>query len=114
MLVGPHAISDGPTPRRFSDIKDGLSNTIMVAECAGVGINWLEPRDLKTDEMTFHINHVGSDGQPGKSDISSAHYGTANVLFCDGSVRSLSNGLDPKVLEALLTIDGGEKLPADY
>ena len=52
MLVGPHAISDGPTPRRFSDIKDGTSNTIMVAECARRGINWLEPRDLKTNEMT--------------------------------------------------------------
>jgi prepilin-type processing-associated H-X9-DG protein len=113
MLVGPHAISDGPKSRRIGDIKDGLSNTIMVAECAGAGINWLEPRDLKTEEMTFHIKTMGEDEPPGKHDISSAHAGVANVLFCDGSVRSLSSSMDPKVLEALITIDGGEKVPPE-
>ena len=45
MIVGPHAISDGPTPRKIDDIRGGPSNKVMVAECAGAGIEWLEPRE---------------------------------------------------------------------
>jgi prepilin-type processing-associated H-X9-DG protein len=37
----------------------------------------------------------------------------ANVLFCDGSVRSVAKDVDPKVLEALTTIDGGEGVSMD-
>ena len=55
MLVGPHAFSDGSTPRRMSDIKKRLSSIIMVAEAADEGINWLEPRDLDTKKMAFYI-----------------------------------------------------------
>jgi hypothetical protein len=112
-LVGPHAICDGPTSRRPSDVKDGLANTIVVAECAGAGINWLEPRDLNTEEMTFHIRTTGDSGSS-KSDISSCHVGGANVLMGDMSVRYLPNSIDPKVLKAMTTIDGGEPVPAGF
>ena len=54
MLVGPHAISDGPTGRGFGDIKDGFSYTIMVVEAAGVGINWLEPQDIDAETVRFY------------------------------------------------------------
>lgn len=115
MIVGPHAISDGPTPRRFVDIKDGSSNTILVAEAAGAGINWMEPRDLNTEEMTFCIKQFRDDGQESYiNDISSCHIGTANVVLGDGSVRSLPSSLNPKVLEALMTIDGDEKVLPDF
>lgn len=110
MIVGPHAISDGPTARKLSEIKDGCSNTIMVAECAGAGINWLEPRDLNTEEMTFYIQSDWDDSKPHTSDISSCHHGRAYVGLGDGSVRCLSTELAPKTLEALMTIDGGENV----
>jgi prepilin-type processing-associated H-X9-DG protein len=113
MLVGPHAISDGPNGRKKSDITDGLSNTIMVVEVAGAGINWLEPRDLNVDKMTFHIRHPGRPSETGQTDISSYHPAVANVLFCDGSVRSLSDDIDPKILEALTTIDGSDAVKLD-
>jgi len=104
MIVGPHAISDGPTPRRMNDIKDGTSNTIIVAEVAREGIHWMEPRDLNTETMSFAI-----DPSSGKFDATSNnHPGVVNVLLGDGSVRCLSSGLDPEVLKALMTIDGGE------
>ena len=110
MIVGPHAISEGPTARKFNKITDGLSNTIIVAECAGVGINWLEPRDLNTEEMTFHIKSDWDESQPRTSDISSCHSEVANVGFCDGSVRCLTTDLDPKTIKAMTTIDGGEEV----
>jgi prepilin-type processing-associated H-X9-DG protein len=46
--------------------------------------------------------------------ISSYHSGSANALFADGGVRPLSNSIDPKVLQALLTTHGGEKLSEDH
>jgi prepilin-type processing-associated H-X9-DG protein len=115
MLVGPHAISDGPTPRRLSDIRDGSSNTIMIVEAAGADINWLEPRDLDTKYMSFGINRAGKNAMIDFADISSNHTGVANVLFADGSVRSLSASIDSKILEAMTTIDGGEAVgPPDF
>lgn len=114
MIVGPHAVSDGPTPRRIDEIKNGTSNVIMIAECAGVGINWLEPRDLRTDEMSFRVIHPNTPSLPVPSDISSCHNGLANALFCDGSVRSLPTTISTKMLEVLTTIDGGELVPTDF
>jgi hypothetical protein len=113
MLVGPHAITDGPSARRVRDIKDGLSKTIMVAEAAGAGINWLEPRDLDVDKMTFQITHPSTQPENGVTDISSNHPIVANVLLCDGSVHSLSDTIAPKLLKAITTIDGGETVNMD-
>ena len=113
MLVGPHAISDGPTGRRLADITDGTANTIMVVEVAGADINWLEPRDLDASKMTFKIGSPGRDSKPPIVDICSGHPSVANVLFCDGSVKSISKETDPKLLEAMTTIDGGETVDPD-
>jgi hypothetical protein len=112
MVVGPHAISDGPTSHKKSDIKDGLSNTIMVVEAVGAHINWMEPRDLNTAKMTFRVNPLDNGSTLSTSDISSDH-AVPTVLFCDGSVRDLSEKSDPDVLRAMTTIDGREKIPSD-
>ena len=115
MLVGPHAISDGPTPRRLGDIKDGSSNTIMIVEAADAGINWLDPRDLNTEDMGFNRGGGPAEGLFGMTEITSCHAHVVNVLFADGSVRSISNTIDPKILEAMTTIDGGEAVgPPDF
>lgn len=115
MIVGPHAISDGPTSHSMADIKDGASKTIIVAEAAGADIDWMEPRDLATEAMTFQLNAYSRDPQQSnKTDISSEHSGTINVLQCDGTVRFLSTSVKREVLEALMTIDGGETIkPSD-
>lgn len=110
MVVGPRAISDGPTTRSKADIADGLANTIMVAEAHSAGINWLEPRDLGVSKMTFQIEYPGGKSQTSIVDVSSFH-SAVNVLFCDGSVRFIAK--DPKekdstILKAMMTIDGGE------
>lgn len=104
MVVGPGTISDGPTPSRISQIRDGLAGTLMVVEVAGSHINWLEPRDCRIEELAS----PGADGEgPG---ICSGHPDVVNVLFCDGSVRAISDWLDPEVVQALSTIAGGEEV----
>ncbi|MCX7425615.1 MAG: DUF1559 domain-containing protein [Planctomycetia bacterium] len=112
MIVGPHAISGGPTPHKMSDVTDGLSNTIMVVECAGAGINWLEPRDLNAEEITnVRIGSGEYKNPPGG--INSYHPGVANTLFCDGTVRAVDQSVGEKVLKGMLTIDGGESVSMD-
>ena len=108
MLVGPHAFSDGPHGRKYTEIRDGTSNTIMIVEASSAGINWLDPRDLNTEDMGFSPGTVGpAEGIFGITEISSCHPNTANVLFVDGSVKSISSTIDPKKLEDMITIDGG-------
>ena len=115
MIVGPDAISDGPTARCMSDIEDGPANTIMVAEAAEAGIDWLEPRDLMAEKMDLCTRAVEQDLRRETCEIFGNHRYVANVLFCDGSVRALSNeSVYPKELEALMSIDGGEPVEAGH
>jgi len=104
MIVGPGTISDGPTPTQMGQIADGTSNTIMLVEVAGSGIHWAEPRDLKLEEITFVVNEGVGNG------IGSRHPGVANVVFCDGSVRSIDKSIDPESLRGMTTIAGGENV----
>ena len=114
MIVGPHAISDGPTPRRKSDIKDGPSNTIMVVDAGGLGIDWMEPRDLNTDKMTFRTRAAEKDLRLETCEIFCCHGAVANVLYCDGSVGTLSNeSVSIEKLKTLMTIDGTDAVPAE-
>jgi prepilin-type processing-associated H-X9-DG protein len=112
MVVGPQAVSDGPTSRRLSDIGDGIMNTIMVVENVNAEFNWLEPRDLNTKDMAFRVNAFRGSPREAGTAISSRHPGLANVLFCDGTVRLIAETMDEKAVKALLTIDGGEAITA--
>jgi hypothetical protein len=112
MLVGPHAFSIGPKGRKLAEIAkaNGLSNTIMLAEAADAGINWLEPRDLNTKDMQFQINSLSNqNANAGSNDISCHHVGGVNVIMCDGSMQFLCDGIDAKRLQAMITADGGQK-----
>jgi prepilin-type processing-associated H-X9-DG protein len=40
------------------------------------------------------------------------HLGAGNFAFADGSVRAISESINPKIFEALSTIAGGERVPS--
>jgi prepilin-type processing-associated H-X9-DG protein len=102
MIVGPGTVSDGPAATKLSEISDGTANTILVVEAAGSGINWLEPRDLDAEQLSYLVNDPVDGG------IVSEHPDGANVLFCDGSVTFVDGAVDPEELRAMSTISGGE------
>jgi prepilin-type processing-associated H-X9-DG protein len=109
LLVGPHAISHGPTSRRMSDVKGREDKTIMVAEVTP-GVTWLEPRDLNVEHMLVRSDvsdrrepHIGNE-----LDIAAAHGDKINVLFCDGAVDSIIVGLGENAMKRMFTIDGSE------
>jgi prepilin-type processing-associated H-X9-DG protein len=109
MLVGPRTISNGPNSVRLKDITDDPATTILVVEVYDLGIRWYEPRDLRVDQMSFRIN------DPDYHSIASRHvggFGGAQALFADGHVEYLWDKTDPRMVEAMTTINGGEDVSA--
>lgn len=91
------------------DITDGTSNTIMVTEVYKDLGPWAKggPSTLRGLATKPYIN--GPDGiGHGKGS------GGALVLFADGSVRFISENINPETLEALATMAGGEVVGGDF
>ena len=83
-------------PRIPLAIPDGTSNTILVVEAgADKAVPWTKPADLEVD-LEDPFKSLGKIG------------GIFQVLFMDGSVRSVDDTIDPETLKALITPSGGE------
>jgi hypothetical protein len=83
-----------PGKASLGNITDGTSNTILMLEVKGSGINWAQPGDLD-------ISQLGSLS-PGN------HPGIRLALFADGSVHTISNNTPPATIQAMGTRNGGE------
>jgi prepilin-type processing-associated H-X9-DG protein len=70
---------------------------------------WSEPRDFDVSRGPLGFNLPGTEfgRSPG---LLSSYHDYPNVLFADGSARMLSTQVDPKVLKALTTAAGHEKV----
>ncbi|HEV8003507.1 MAG TPA: DUF1559 domain-containing protein [Planctomycetaceae bacterium] len=90
---------------RIEDIVDGTSNTIMVSECNKDLGSWAAGGRATIRALTQKPYIDGPDGLGG-------HPEGCQVGFADGSVRFISKTVDPKVLEAMTTIAGGENVGA--
>lgn len=109
VITGPETIF-AEDRARVRDIKDGTSNTLLVSEACGLQIVWTDPRDAAVPRNPVGINLPG--GRPAQSPgiSSSYHVGGTHVALADGSVRFVSEQIDPAVLKALVTPSGGEKV----
>jgi hypothetical protein len=88
---------------RLEDIKDGTSNTIMISECNKDLGSWAAGGRATIRALTKKPYIDGPDGLGG-------HPEGMQVGLADGSVRFISKSIDPTVLEALTTINGGEAI----
>ena len=98
----PLPLQNEPVPREPSipQITDGASNTIMAVE-ARRDIPWTKPEDIPFDPKGS-LPELGGYWENG-----------FNALFADGSVRALKSSIQPRILKALITRDGGEILSSD-
>jgi prepilin-type N-terminal cleavage/methylation domain-containing protein/prepilin-type processing-associated H-X9-DG protein len=120
------------------DVTDGLSNTLFVGERSsdmsdttwtGAVTGGIVPAKRYPDPQDQLANaeaaaalvlahgsrtHIPNDQLVFDADATASfHDGGVNFLFGDGSVHSISNGIDGLVYEALLTRAGGEAVPGD-
>ena len=100
VFTGPGALFEDEAGPKFLDVKDGTSNTLLVAE-AGSPVPWTKPEDISFDK-TKPLPKLGRQFDDG-----------FHVAFADGSVRFLNKESDPQVLRALITSNGGETVTAD-
>ena len=87
---------EGVRGPKFSEITDGLSNTLMVVE-AGEAVPWYKP-----DVLAY-------DGKLPLPPLGDKERARLLVVMGDGSVRTFRpSKLGEKTLRALITINGGE------
>ena len=83
--------------RSFADIRDGVSNTLMVVEVAPEqAVVWSQPEDvtlLPTDPL---------------ADTGSVHQGGFHVVMGDGAVKFITNSINTDMFNALVTPNGRE------
>ena len=103
-VVGAETMWPGAKGRKFDEIKDGTSQTILIVENNGLGVHWMEPRDLAFETMPFAIDDPNGV---------SSWYKCPAVVTADGGVLRLSKEMTPDALRAALTVNGGEKLALD-
>jgi prepilin-type N-terminal cleavage/methylation domain-containing protein/prepilin-type processing-associated H-X9-DG protein len=111
-----------------SDVSDGLSNSIMMIECSGrpkkydigkipgnpettpkeplSGAEWADARS----EIWVHecCNGTQMFNCTNHNEIFSFHYGEANFLFGDGSVRFISEKVAPAAFVSMFTARAGD------
>ena len=85
----------------FADIKDGASHTLYVGTVTENFKPWGHPANVRDPGRGINKSPDGFGGPPG--------WKGAAFVFCDGSVRQLSEKIDPRVLRQLATPAGGEK-----
>ncbi|OYV85053.1 MAG: hypothetical protein B7Z73_14310, partial [Planctomycetia bacterium 21-64-5] len=103
VIVGPGTVFEGGNKYTTTEeIADGLPGTLLVVEVAETNIGWLEPRDLRIEQVSGAINAPKGD------EVSSEHPGGANVLAADGTVHFLSEGRPAQDVHGLATKAGDE------
>ncbi len=100
VFAGPGALFAGPNGMKLVDIKDGTSMTVMTAEAAKP-VPWTKPEDLPFD-ASKPLPQLGGQVEGGFC-----------AGFVDGSARFINRNVDPKVLKALITPNGGERIAID-
>ncbi len=95
--IGTGSIFANPKGTSIRQITDGTSNTIMVVEVdPNSSVIWTKPRDLAYNP------------QRPLQGLGKAHPGGFNVALADGSVRFISNNVDPRVFLQMLNMADGQ------
>jgi hypothetical protein len=95
---------------KVEDIKDGTGTTIMVIETDVQLGPWAAGGTPTLRFVDTEVQPYIGVGRP----FGGLHKRVASVALVDGSVRFLDESINPAVFQALVTIAGGEEIPADF
>ena len=95
-------------PTSASDVRDGLSHTLIVGECTGRDYQfqseWINGQNIFDQRHTVGINETQNN------ELWSDHPGGVIVLYSDGHVQYMSDTTDQETLTSLLTRAGSETI----
>lgn len=95
----------------FSDIGDGVSQTIIIAE--GADVDERNNGYWANGIHCFTHDDGGVNNRRGLKEIASRHPSGAQVVFCDGSVQFLGETIEAEIVGALCTRDSNENFAFD-
>jgi prepilin-type N-terminal cleavage/methylation domain-containing protein len=105
--------ADHPRPVKAADITDGLSATVLVGESVDRGLS--EAPGVSLDENARWANGTNSFSQSERfvnersnQNMRSNHPVGCHAAFVDGRVMFLADNMDPTILSAICTRNGGE------
>jgi hypothetical protein len=97
---------------RLSDITDGTDKTILLVEMPNSGINWMEPRDIKLEDVPDLLASKNSiklfSSHPYKHGTFYQRQTGANVVFADGSFQFLTKDFFSKYAIVLCSRAGND------
>jgi prepilin-type processing-associated H-X9-DG protein len=117
----------------LTNVTDGMSNTILIYECAGRGetqvfggqietvwaegqFPWAYSDNIYTVSLptrkTVELGVLRPINHNNTISMYSFHPGGVNTLFGDGHVQFLAETTDPEVVRALASREGGEAVSA--
>jgi hypothetical protein len=115
---GAYATPIRTKPIRMADITDGLSKTLVLAECSDYTVDgggtWTQPRyswPYVSDVGRYTGLGAGAGASPLETSLkprSRLPGGVFQVLSGDGGVRAVSEGIAVELLQSLTSRAGGE------
>ncbi len=96
VITGPDTLFNGAKKMKFTDVTDGLSNTLLVVE-AKTPVVWTKPDDVplpKDKDKRLPVGGAFSNG--------------FIVVMCDGSVRMVPHTIEVPAFRALITPTAGD------
>ncbi len=107
-----------PPSVRTGKITDGLSNTMLVAECVGRGANsgrWVAAQNVSSVQYTESTYTTAWPATTpwqivawNSEEIYSQHTAGSNLLLADGSTHFVAGDIDLAILQAIASRDGAE------
>ena len=95
--AGKEMAMNGKRELQFTDVTDGMSNTIVIVEAdQEAAVPWTKPADLEVD-LENPLKNLGNLQPTG-----------FNVAMMDGSVRFFGAAIDEEIIRGLFTYAGGE------
>lgn len=109
-VTGPGTVWSDESRKKFPDVPDGASSTVLIVEASGQKIAWPEPRDVDVSQVKPGVNLPAERRGESLGLASGYHAGGCHVTFADGHARFLSASTDSAVLKALTTAGNGDQV----
>lgn len=109
LITGKKTLFPPSGPLGPSDVSDGTSSTLLLVDKLNAATEWTNPVDVDIAKLNPMI------GASGANAIGGEHDDGATAVFADGTPAWLPEDLDPILLKAIISPNGGEPIdPNDY